>query len=297
VINDTLDSTLNKYITKFPSFDQIHKFEYELIDIILGVDKIRKSLGSIDWVRKQVKNLYIDVSKKIGKIHSMNDYSKLEELRRMFYGRTTSLVKQVSNELDFLNSSRYKMRQLPTIDPNLKTIVVAGFPNVGKSQLVRKISTGEPVVAKYPFTTKELNIGHLKFKYQKIQVIDTPGLLDRNPQERNKIEHQAIMALRYLADLIIFILDPTEHCGYSIEDQYKLLSEIKRLFDNVDTLTVENKVDINSSDTDIIKISAETGAGLEVLMDYLKEYFLKDSDSQMKNYIDGLHDEFANVSK
>ena len=56
-ISDIIDSTLNKYITAFPSFDQVHKFEFELINIIIGVDKIRKSLGAIDWARKQILSL------------------------------------------------------------------------------------------------------------------------------------------------------------------------------------------------------------------------------------------------
>ena len=43
----------------------------------------------------------------------------------------------------------------------------------------------------------------------RFQVIDTPGLLDRNPEERNTIELQAITALAYLNSAIIFILDPT----------------------------------------------------------------------------------------
>jgi nucleolar GTP-binding protein len=44
------------------------------------------------------------------------------------------------------------------------------------------------------------------------------------------IEQKAASALRHLAHLIIFVVDPTENCGYSLEQQLNLLKEIKKQF-------------------------------------------------------------------
>jgi nucleolar GTP-binding protein len=187
----------------------------------------------------------------------------------MFYGRASSIIAQVANNLEFLNSARNTLKKLPKIDPEVTTIVVAGYPNVGKSLLVKQISSAKPAVAKYPFTTKQLNIGHIIIGNEKIQIIDTPGILDRSPEKRNKIERQAIMALRYLANLIVFILDPSEHCGYTIDEQKRLLAEISELFSDVKILEIENKVDLFKSTTDRLKISAIDDQGQDKLLEHI----------------------------
>ncbi len=51
---------------------------------------------------------------------------------------------------------------MPTIDFNATTIVIAGFPNVGKSTLLNQISGADPQIANYPFTTKGIQIGHVE---------------------------------------------------------------------------------------------------------------------------------------
>ena len=103
---------------------------------------------------------------------------------------------------------------------------IVGLPNVGKSNLVTVLSTAEPEIAPYPFTTKGVIVGHIEDDWRKYQIVDTPGLLDRTFDERNAIEKQAVLALRYLTDVILFVIDPSESCGFSLEVQEKLLSNI-----------------------------------------------------------------------
>lgn len=51
---------------------------------------------------------------------------------------------------------------MPTVDFDAISIVIAGFPNVGKSTLLTHITDAEPQVANYPFTTKGIQIGHFE---------------------------------------------------------------------------------------------------------------------------------------
>ncbi|WP_455392687.1 NOG1 family protein [[Eubacterium] cellulosolvens] len=270
---NTIDSTLHKYITAFPSFNQLHKFEAELIELTIGIDKLRKSLGAIDWARHQILKLRTQTIKKVKSINALQDFSKLDQTRSMFYGRTSSIIEQIAIDLEFLNTSRDTLKKLPVINPESTTIVIAGYPNVGKSLLVKQISSAKPRVASYPFTTQQLNIGHIIFDHEKLQIIDTPGLLDRSTEMRNKIERQAIMALKYLANLIIFVLDPTEHCGYTIDEQNRLLVELRKLFGEIKIIAIENKMDISQTDTANLKISALDGTGLDELMEVIKSSF------------------------
>ena len=262
-ISNTVNSTLEKYIKSFPSLEMLPAFYYELIDILISIDKLKQSLGAIDWCRKTINKVEKDSVRKMKRARSMDE---INTERRRAYGRFSSLIKQVSSDLLFLNEARWKLRKMPSIDANLKTIVIAGYPNVGKSQLVKQISSGKPKVAIYPFTTQHISLGHLEVRYQKYQIVDTPGLLDRELAQRNPIEKQAVLALRHLADVIIFLLDPTETCGYEMKVQLNLLRNIKKIFDNVPMIEVENKVDLRKTRSRRQKISALTGEGTDVLV-------------------------------
>jgi len=103
-------------------------------------------------------------------------------------------------------------------------------------------------VQAYPFTTKSLYVGHTEFKYQNWQVIDTPGILDRPLEERNTIEMQSITALAHLRSVVIYIVDFSEQCGYSIQQQLELYSSIKPLFVKKPVFIVNNKIDVMTRD-------------------------------------------------
>jgi nucleolar GTP-binding protein len=75
------------------------------------------------------------------------------------------------------------------------------------------------------------------------QVIDTPGLLDHPLEERNTIEMQSITALAHLHAAVVYIIDISEQCGYTIDQQVQLFNSIKPLFVNKPILLVANKID------------------------------------------------------
>lgn len=99
-------------------------------------------------------------------------------------------------------------------------------------------------VQPYAFTTKSLFVGHTDYKYLRWQIIDTPGILDHPLEERNTIEMQAITALAHLRAAVLYIVDPSEQCGYSLEAQKSLFDNIKPLFNNKPLIVVANKADI-----------------------------------------------------
>ena len=106
-------------------------------------------------------------------------------------------------------------------------------------------------------------MGHFERKYQRYLVVDTPGLLDRPMEDRNPSERQAIIALRHLADVIVFLFDPTETCGYPMEIQERLLTEVRAAFPEIPILEVENKTDVSVSTTARQKVRALSGEGCE----------------------------------
>jgi len=262
-ITQYITKELYSYIKGFPNFEKLDDFYKELLDVTIGLDKLKHHLGAIDRCKKVISSIG---NTSIANVKRKDNIKSIEKERKGAYGRLSSVLKEASGSLEFLRDARKEMKGIPEIDIELPTIVIAGYPNVGKSQLVKSLSSAKPIIASYPFTTKNVSIGIFEIDLRRYQVIDTPGLLDRPYEKRNRIEKQAISALKHLASAIIFILDPTETCGYPLDPQLKLLDSIKKDF-GTPIIEVENKLDLLKTSTARMKISALTGEGVEELRD------------------------------
>ena len=240
VIKDKLKSILDAV----PEIEELHPFYQDYIDITVGVDSMKQALGALNWAYGILAQLEREYSNKFKR----NPSERASSIQREAYGRIASVVKKIEKDLDFLDFAKASLRNMPTIDFEATTIVIAGFPNVGKSTLLRQISGADPQVANYPFTTKGIQIGHTERHWKSIQIIDTPGLLDRPVLEMNDIEMNAIVALEHLADTILFIFDGSETCGFHLESQYNLLKQIEKIFDDIPIIYLFNKMDIEQDE-------------------------------------------------
>jgi nucleolar GTP-binding protein len=259
-----LSDNLHNATREWPSFDKIGPFYREIADILAGVDRIKMALSSVTWAADKSK----DISRKyVSMIRKSDDPAKV---RKQAFARMASIVHDVDKDLRFLNDARNKLKDLPDIKDE-PTIVVAGYPNVGKSSFVAGVSSAKPEIALYPFTTKGIIIGHFTKKKKRYQVIDTPGLLDRPLEERNDIELQAISALRYVGDALLFIIDPSEECGFTVAEQDKLLDEVRRTV-KIPVLVVANKIDVAHAEVHAdMQMSTLTGKGVDAVKERLVE--------------------------
>ena len=144
----------------------------------------------------------------------------------------------------YLEQVRQHLGRLPSIDPNTRTLLICGYPNVGKSSFLRSVTRADVDVQPYAFTTKSLFVGHFDYKYLRFQAIDTPGILDHPLEEMNTIEMQSITAIAHLRSAVLYFMDLSEHCGYSVQAQIQLFQSIKPLFANKLVFIVINKIDI-----------------------------------------------------
>lgn len=150
------------------------------------------------------------------------------------------------------------------IDLDIPAIVLVGAPNVGKSSIVRAVSTGTPEVNDYPFTTRGVTIGHIIYEPSsrgnhmsgsdidrcKYQVMDTPGLLDRPDEDRNEMERLTFASLAHLPTAVIFVIDPTGLSGEksTLQAQLNVRNYLKSRFPKRPWLDVISKGDIEISE-------------------------------------------------
>lgn len=158
-------------------------------------------------------------------------------------GRMLSLFKRSRKCITLLKEFLITVSKMPSIDASLPTLIVSGIPNAGKSTFVKTISSADPEVAPYPFTTQEIIVGHVMLGVHKLQVIDTPGIIERPDEKRNPIERRALAALMKITGGIIFLVDPTDTAYQDLWHQYKLLQELDNRCKKK-VLVVINKIDI-----------------------------------------------------
>ena len=259
--SNILTDNLENIVKRFPNFDMVSPFYRELANILVGVEDMKMNLASLQWAGNKIN----EISRKY--IGTMRKSEEPAAVRRHAFGRISSIVNSIDTSLIFLNEARNKLKRLPDIDAG-PAIVVAGYPNVGKSSFVSLTSSAKPEIASYPFTTKGLAVGHFTRNGIRYQVIDTPGLLDRPLDARNRIELQAISALRHVGKVILYIVDPSETCGYPLEEQMHLLDEIKDMF-SIPVMVVANKNDISSASGFDISMSTQSGENVGIVLEKL----------------------------
>jgi GTP-binding protein len=165
----------------------------------------------------------------------------------------------------------------------LRTIADAGlvgYPNAGKSTLLRRISAAQPKVAAYPFTTLHPVIGVVEFPgYRRATVADIPGLIEGSHRGLG-LGHEFLRHITRCR-ILLFVVDVAGSEGRNpVQDLQNLRREID-LYDarlsERSWFVIANKMDLPGAGenlralrktfpkTDIVPISAAKGEGIEKL--------------------------------
>eukprot|EP00559_Dactyliosolen_fragilissimus_P005324 CAMPEP_0184863056 /NCGR_PEP_ID=MMETSP0580-20130426/8771_1 /TAXON_ID=1118495 /ORGANISM="Dactyliosolen fragilissimus" /LENGTH=700 /DNA_ID=CAMNT_0027361117 /DNA_START=105 /DNA_END=2207 /DNA_ORIENTATION=- len=255
----TISERLTAILTDFPRLNDIHPFYSDLCNTLYDRDHYKLALGQINTARSLVDSIARDM---IRMVKYGDSLYRCKCLKRAALGRMCTVLKRQKASLAYLEEVRKHMSRLPALDPNTRTILMCGLPNVGKSSFMNKITRANVDVQPYAFTTKSLFVGHTDYRYLRWQVIDTPGILDHPLEERNTIEMQAITALAHLTCSVLYFVDISENCGYTIEQQCSLFRSIRPLFANKQLIVVANKIDAQPWET----LSAEKKAMVEAMV-------------------------------
>lgn len=252
----TYHDKLTRILDEFPRLDEIHPFYADLCNVLYDRDHYKLALGQISMARQLIDNLAKDY---VRLLKYADSQYRAKQLKRAALGRMCTLMRKMGPSLGYLEEVRKHLSRLPSIDPNTRTLLICGYPNVGKSSFMNKVTRADVDVQPYAFTTKSLFVGHMDYKYLRWQVIDTPGILDHPLEERNTIEMCAITALAHLQCTVLYFLDLSEMCGYTVDQQMQLFDNIKPLFANKSLMLVFSKSDLKR----LSEMEPETRARIE----------------------------------
>ncbi|KAK6459611.1 P-loop containing nucleoside triphosphate hydrolase protein [Scheffersomyces xylosifermentans] len=231
----------NDIIGGFPNINDVHPFHRDLMDTLYEKNHYKVSLAAVSRAKTLIEQVARDYVRLLKFGQSLY---QCKQLKRAALGRMATITKKLKDPFVYLEQVRQHLGRLPSIDPNTRTLLICGYPNVGKSSFLKCITKADVEVQPYAFTTKSLYVGHFDYKYLRFQAIDTPGILDRPTEEMNNIEMQSIYAIAHLRSCVLYFMDLSEQCGFSIEAQVKLFHSIKPLFANKSVMVVMNKSDI-----------------------------------------------------
>lgn len=234
---------LQEIVDSFPNINEIHPFHRDLMDTLYEKNHYKVSLAALSRAKTLIEQVARDYVRLLKFGQSL---FQCKQLKRAALGRMATIVKRLKDALLYLEQVRQHLGRLPSIDPNTRTLLICGYPNVGKSSFLRSITRADVEVQPYAFTTKSLYVGHFDYKYLRFQAIDTPGILDRPTDEMNNIEMQSIYAIAHIRSCVLYFMDLSEQCGFSVHDQVKLFHSIKPLFANKAVIVVINKIDLVS---------------------------------------------------
>ncbi|KAF4347722.1 hypothetical protein G4B88_007368, partial [Cannabis sativa] len=218
---------LRTYMENFPKRHTLHPYERSLIELTLGDGKYEEVLNSVDSLRKKV----VSVAKEHASLCAKS-ITKREAQDRLVEGmkKVEATFNHNRKAIDDLLNIAKTLRAMPLVDLETPTLCLVGAPNVGKSSLVRVLSTGKSEICNYPFTTRGILIGHIVSNYQHFQVTDTPGLLRRCDEDRNNLEKLTLAVLSHLPTVVLYIHDLSGECGTSPFDQCDLLQDSPMVF-------------------------------------------------------------------
>jgi GTP-binding protein len=177
----------------------------------------------------------------------------------------------------------------------LRTIADAGlvgYPNAGKSTLLRKISAARPKVAAYPFTTLHPVVGVIEFSgYRRATIADIPGLIE-GAHRGLGLGHEFLRHITRCR-ILLFVIDMAGSEGRSpIEDLQNLRREIDlydRALSSRPWLVVANKMDLPDAEKNLksfrekfpkvntIPVSAAKGEGISRLKEILAATMVNDA--------------------
>jgi nucleolar GTP-binding protein len=292
---ETFTEKLSLILDGFPRLQDIHPFHKDLLNTLYDADHFRIALGQLSTAKHLIEIVSRDYVRLLKYAQSL---FQCKQLKRAALGRMATICRRLKDPLLYLDQVRQHLGRLPSIDPNTRTLLICGYPNVGKSSFLKSVTRADVDVQPYAFTTKSLFVGHFDYKYLRFQAIDTPGILDHPLEEMNTIEMQSITAIAHLRSAILYFMDLSEQCGYTVQAQMQLFQSIKPLFANKLVFIVINKIDVvrpedldeqtqaqlqallKPGDVELLQLSCTTSEGVQEVKNAACERLIADRVAQ-----------------
>ena len=129
----TLHEKLAQILEDFPKLEDIHPFFADLINVLYDKDHYKLALGHVHSARNLIDNVAKDYVRLLKYGDSLY---RCKMLKRAALGRMCTITRKLTSSLAFLEEVRKHLARLPSINPFERTLLITGYPNVGKSSFM-----------------------------------------------------------------------------------------------------------------------------------------------------------------
>jgi len=147
----------------------------------------------------------MDIEEKIKKIEEEIQRTPYNKATAHHIGKLKAKISRLKEEALQRRSSSGKGKGFHIKKSGDSTVVLIGFPSVGKSTLLNELTNAESKVGEYQFTTLEIVPGVMEYRGAQIQIFDIPGII--TGASRGKGRGREILSVARSADLIVMVLD------------------------------------------------------------------------------------------
>jgi nucleolar GTP-binding protein len=102
-----------------------------LLNVLYDKNHYKLALGQLNTARHLISQV------------SKDSLYRCKQLKRAALGRMATIMKRQKDPLAYLEQVRQHISRLPAIDPNTRTLLICGYPNVGKSSFVNKVTRAD----------------------------------------------------------------------------------------------------------------------------------------------------------
>ena len=141
---ETFSEKLSAILEGFPRLADIHPFHKDLLNTLYDADHFRIALGQLNTAKGLIETVSRDYIRLLKYGQSL---FQCKQLKRAALGRMATICKRLKDPLVYLEQVRQHLGRLPAVDPNTRTLLICGYPNVGKSSFLKNISRADVDVA------------------------------------------------------------------------------------------------------------------------------------------------------
>jgi ribosome-interacting GTPase 1 len=147
----------------------------------------------------------MDIEEKIHKIEEEISSTPYNKATSHHIGKLKAKISRLREESLKRSSSSGKGRGFHLKKSGDSTVVLVGFPSVGKSTILNQLTNAQSKIGDYEFTTLEVIPGVMEYRGAQIQIFDVPGII--TGASRGKGRGREILSVARNADLIVLVMD------------------------------------------------------------------------------------------
>ncbi|RLE46666.1 GTP-binding protein [Candidatus Woesearchaeota archaeon] len=225
-------------------------------------------------------------AEKIKEIEKQLAKARYNKATEKWFGLMKSRIAQLKRKQEERKAKKGKGEGFFVKKSGDATVIMMGFPSVGKSTLLNALTGAKSKTGAYEFTTLKVIPGVMHYNQAKIQILDVPGII--SGAAAGKGRGKEVLAMGRNADLILITID-AQH-----PEHYKAL--LKEIYDsNIRINQKKPNIKITKKEKGGISISSITKQKLskETFIEILKNYKIANADVVLRETVN--IDQFIDV--